>query len=109
MGRRSFVKEMAAMFAAVGAALPAVGAGRVWGQPPAKQEPRARLPEDAVVGIQMSPHTMLDEGIERCLDLIRETAAINVVMPYSHAFHASTLVFRGQVRKAKIQNYLRNT
>jgi hypothetical protein len=91
MGRRSFVKEMAAMFAAVGAALPAVGAGRVRGQPPAKQEPRARLPEDAVVGIQMSPHTMLDEGIERCLDLIRETAAINAVMPYSHAFHASTL------------------
>jgi hypothetical protein len=27
--------------------------------------------------IQMGPHTMLDEGIERCLDLIQETAGIN--------------------------------
>jgi hypothetical protein len=34
---------------------------------------------------------MVDEGIEQCLDLIRETAAINVVMPYSHAFHTATL------------------
>jgi hypothetical protein len=39
------------------------------------------------VGIQMSPHTMLDEGIEPCLDLIQETAGINAVLPYSHAFH----------------------
>jgi hypothetical protein len=39
------------------------------------------------VGIQMGPHTMLDEGIERCLDLIKETAAVNAVFTYSHAFH----------------------
>lgn len=43
------------------------------------------------VGIQMSPHTMLDEGIEECLDLIGETAGVNAVLPYSHAFHTSTL------------------
>ena len=35
----------------------------------------------------MGPHTMLDEGIERCLDLIGQTAAVNAVMIYSHAFH----------------------
>lgn len=38
-------------------------------------------------GIQMGPHTMLDEGIERCLDLIQETAAINAVLVYSHMYH----------------------
>jgi hypothetical protein len=43
--------------------------------------------EPAFVGIQMGPHTILDEGIERCLDLIQETAATNAVMIYSHAFH----------------------
>jgi hypothetical protein len=36
----------------------------------------------------MGPHTMLDEGIERTLDLIQETAAVNAVLTYSHAFHA---------------------
>ena len=35
----------------------------------------------------MGPHTMLDEGIERCLDLIQGTAAINAMMVYSHAYH----------------------
>jgi len=39
-------------------------------------------------GIQMGPHTMLDEGIERTLDLLAETAGINAVMPYSHAYNA---------------------
>ena len=43
-------------------------------------------------GIQMGPHTMLDEGIDRCLDLIQETAAINAVMVYSHTYH-------GDIRK----------
>ena len=34
----------------------------------------------------MGPHTMLDEGIDRCLDLIQETAAINTLFIYSHAY-----------------------
>jgi hypothetical protein len=37
-------------------------------------------------GIQMGPHTMLDEGIDRSLDLIQETAAINAVLVYSHTY-----------------------
>jgi hypothetical protein len=39
-------------------------------------------------GIQMGPHTMLDEGIERCLDLIQQTAAVNALLIYSHTYHA---------------------
>src|SRR5215472_15347148 len=42
--------------------------------------------------IQMGPHTMLDEGIDHCLDLIQETAAINALMIYSHTYH-------GDIRK----------
>lgn len=53
--------------------------------------PLPRPPENPVVGIQMSPHTMLDEGIEACLDLIQDSAAINTVIPYTHAFHTTTL------------------
>src|SRR5262249_48339777 len=42
--------------------------------------------------IQMGPHTMLDEGIDRCLDLIQETAGINALMIYSHTY-------QGDIRK----------
>jgi hypothetical protein len=39
-----------------------------------------------VVGVQMGAHTMLDEGIEPCLDLCRETAGIDTLFTYSHAY-----------------------
>jgi len=91
LGRRGFVKEVAAMIAAVELGLDTVGVGLARAQQPSWRPAQGRLPDGAVIGIQMSPHTMLDEGIESCLDLIRETAAINVVMPYTHAFHTSTL------------------
>jgi hypothetical protein len=42
---------------------------------------------DPFVGIQMGPHTMLDEGIEHALDLIQSTAGVNAVMTYSHAYN----------------------
>jgi hypothetical protein len=38
-------------------------------------------------GIQMGAHTMLDEGIDHCLDLIQETAGINCVMVYCQTYH----------------------
>jgi hypothetical protein len=41
--------------------------------------------------VQMGPHTILDEGIERTLDLLARTAATNVVMPYSHAYNAGLI------------------
>jgi hypothetical protein len=39
----------------------------------------------------MGPHTLLDEGVDYCLDLIRETADINTLLVYSHAFHTGNL------------------
>jgi len=90
--RRDFTKRMVAMIAAVEVSLQEVGVGRLRVQPaPSGPQPVPRLPEDVIVGIQMSPHTMLDQGIEVCLDFIQETAALNMVMPYTHAFHTTTL------------------
>jgi hypothetical protein len=96
IGRRDFIRNVAAMFAAVevglatGCAMTDMGPGSTSATPLAPPGPRF-IPPENVIGIQMSPHTMLDEGIGPCLDLIRETAAIDAVMPYSHAFHTNTL------------------
>jgi hypothetical protein len=73
--RRTFM-EMLTAFASVSAAAPGASAA----------EPAA--PAGTFNGIQMGPHTILDEGIERTLDLIADTAAVNAVMPYSHAYNA---------------------
>jgi hypothetical protein len=50
--------------------------------------PPLMAPAGTFNGIQVGPHTMLDEGIDRTLDLIAETAGVNAVMPYSHAYNA---------------------
>src|SRR5512144_1373037 len=84
MNRRRFLRHIASVPAA-GAAI-AAGAARpaADGQASAAKPSASRPP---LVGIQMGPHTMLDEGIEPCLDLIQRTAGINAVLTYSHAFH----------------------
>jgi len=74
MDRRTFM-EMLAVLTAAGTA---AGASAAEPAPPA----------GTFNGIQMGPHTILDEGIERTLDLIADTAAVNAVMPYSHAYNA---------------------
>jgi hypothetical protein len=92
MGRRGFVGTLAAMVAAMEVGFDTIGVGPARAQGSGKiQGPTPKKPDLALVGIQMSPHTMLDEGIEACLDLIQDTAAINTVIPYTHAFHTSTL------------------
>src|SRR6185295_898565 len=61
---------------------------------PAMAQTAASRPQNApFVGIQMGPHTILDEGIDHVLDSIQETASVNVVIPYSHAYN-------GDLRKA---------
>jgi hypothetical protein len=75
--RRKLLRTVAA-----GAMLPALAA----------DQPQAGSARTLFNAIQMGPHTMLDEGIERCLDLIQETAGINALMIYSHTYH-------GDIRK----------
>jgi hypothetical protein len=74
--RRSFIERLAVL-AAVG------DVGRRV-QPDAGAEATAAAPAGTLNGIQMGPHTILDEGIDRTLDLVADTAATNAVMPYSH-------------------------
>jgi hypothetical protein len=77
--RRDFLHTLAALAAAELAARP--GALTAHTALPA-------IPADTFLGIQMGPHTLLDEGISPALDLIQETAGINALLTYSHAFHA---------------------
>jgi hypothetical protein len=78
LDRRSFVERVAGIAALAGVARASTTA-----------QTTPRVPAGTLNGIQMGPHTILDEGIERTLDLIAETAAINAVMPYSHAYNAA--------------------
>jgi hypothetical protein len=82
--RREFLQGLAGVLGAAGMGLkwPAdVGARQSAATPPSRTPPAGNL-----VGVQMGPHTMLDEGIEPCLDLIRDTAGIDTVFVYSHAY-----------------------
>jgi hypothetical protein len=78
MDRRSFLE---ALIAAAAVSSTAQGT----------QAQPLQKPAGTFNGIQMGPHTILDEGIERALDVIAETAAINAVMPYSHAYNAALI------------------
>src|SRR5258708_32038681 len=85
--RREFLSHLATLLAATAAGTTGLGqvlpSGAGWGSSGNGTAP--------FVGIQMSPHTMLYEGIGPCLDLIQRTAAVNMVLPYSHAFHTNSL------------------
>ncbi len=83
--RRDFIRGLATMFAAAGVSLKRTGSAEAR-QPPGGAPMPRRAPAGNLVGIQMGPHTMLDEGIEHALDLIQETAAIDTIFVYSHAY-----------------------
>lgn len=45
------------------------------------------LSKDSLVGIQIAPHSLLDEGIDTVLDFLRNEAAMNALMIYSHTYY----------------------
>lgn len=45
---------------------------------------------ESMVGVQIAPFTILDEGIERCLDTLREKGNINALFIYSQTYHMGT-------------------
>ena len=90
INRRDFNRYIVAMLAAVEVGLDGMNPSNA-AQAATAAARTGTYPKSPLVGIQMSPHTMLDEGIEQCLDLIKETASVNAVFTYSHAFHTSTL------------------
>src|SRR5579863_8399336 len=48
-------------------------------------------------GIQMGPHSMLDEGIDRVLDLLQSQAGLNSVMVYTHTYYTADGIRRKRV------------
>ena len=83
--RRDFIRQLAALVAAAGGDLTTSGIGPAGQTAGAASGPRQDL-AGSVVGMQVGPHTMLDEGIEHCLDLIQRTAAINTIFVYCHSY-----------------------
>jgi hypothetical protein len=86
VGRGDFLKQLTAMIAT--AQFTGLGPPRSPTAQPARSSARtfAVAPPDNMIGIQMGPHTMLDEGIEHCLDLCQETASIDTVFTYCHSY-----------------------
>ena len=81
MRRRDFIR-----YAAAGATVAASGLAGV--QAMAAEPARPTPTQVPFVGIQIAPHSMLDEGLEHCLDFIQETAAVNCVMVYTQTYNA---------------------
>jgi hypothetical protein len=50
---------------------------------------RARAQSPKWVGIQIGPHSLYDEGIERVLDLLQESAGVNTLLVYSHTYYTA--------------------
>jgi hypothetical protein len=38
------------------------------------------------VGVQLGSHSVFDEGVEHCLDILQQKGRINTVIPYSHSY-----------------------
>src|SRR5262245_55200233 len=80
--RRDFIRQLAALMAAAGGQIPAGSAVLAEQAPGAAPQDRS----SSLVGMQVGPHTMLDEGIEHALDLIQRTAAVNTIFVYCHSY-----------------------
>src|SRR5437660_1630783 len=84
--RRDFIGAVATAMAAVGTGVAHTRVEGVdQGATPSPSLAKNITAAD-MVGIQMGPHTMLDEGIEHSLDLLQDTAGINTIFTYSHAY-----------------------
>ncbi len=84
--RRDFIREVAAVTAIsqLSASASANAAGSAQREFHAGEQSSA--PKETFIGIQMGPHSLLDEGIEPCLDFIQQTAAVNAVLVYSMTY-----------------------
>jgi hypothetical protein len=84
--RRGFITGMAGLPAGMALAATQQNASVQSGGPPQR-----------FAGIQMGPHSMLDEGIERVLDLLQTQAGLNSVMVYTHTYYTADGIRRKRV------------
>lgn len=93
--RRQFLERLAGLAAAAEMAWQSTDGVQAWsgkrGEDGRPQISPAFTPAGTFNGVQMGPHTILDEGIERTLDLLADTAATNAILPYSHAYNAGLI------------------
>jgi hypothetical protein len=78
--RRQFLTQS---LAAVGASALARGS---LAQENGEAEPTVPRP---FVGIQIAAHSFFDEGIDHCLDLLKETAGVNALLISSHGYYGA--------------------
>lgn len=79
MKRREFIKTAAlATFARRNS--------RVFGEHTARPDQR----REPMVGVQIAPTSLFDEGFDRCLDTLQEKADVNTLFIYSQTYHAGT-------------------
>ncbi|HEX8914887.1 MAG TPA: hypothetical protein VF796_21220 [Humisphaera sp.] len=101
MDRRQFLKTAAATASAAGLARSASAAGgpapsagpspqppNTYQYRPRPDNPDRRKPTGAFTGIQMGPFSLLDEGVDRCLDVCQEAGAVDALLVYSHLYGA---------------------
>jgi hypothetical protein len=96
--RRRFLERLAGLAAAAEVALHSTDGVGAWpGAPAPDASDGAQTPASAFTpagtfnGVQMGPHTILDEGIEHTLDVLADTAGTNAIFPYSHAYNAGLI------------------
>src|SRR5215471_9958806 len=65
----------------------------------------AAAPAERFVGIQMGPHSMLDEGIDRVLDRLQSEAGINSLMVYSHTYYTADGIRRKRTASVLAQDH----
>ena len=78
--RRQFLKQ-SLLAAAISTVAPTSSARATERKPTAAPRP--------FVGIQIAPHSFYDEGIEYCLDMLKETAGINALLISSHSYYGA--------------------
>ena len=81
MKRRQFIQTTG-----LAALATTVGTARFTGATEDEDRPVDSRDEQPDVAIQLSPWSVFDEGVDRCLDLLQETAGINILMPYVYTY-----------------------
>ena len=90
MNRRQVLQGIAAMPAAAVAA---------------PQNARRTAAAGPFVGIQMGPHSMLDEGIDRVLDRLQGECGINSLLVYSHTYYTADGIRRKRTANVLAQDH----
>jgi hypothetical protein len=86
--RRSFICDSATAVAAASFSHASDASLLVASQLHASETSHA-TPSATLIGIQIAGHSLLDEGMDRCLDTVQSTCQANALFLYSHSYYAA--------------------